>query len=264
MLGLEVRARPGRRCVPHAPRAPRPRRRLRCRRDGRGRRRPRRPIRSPTRSPTASATSGCTSTRPTRARPGSAPSSVRVGDRGRARRLARRQPAQVDAHRHGLLAASGRAGRRLPPGVHASCPEYLRVGRGRRSASARSASRSAGRFRALRLWAVLRCFGRVGPAGDDPRARPAGGAVRGLGARRARLGALRAAAVLGRLLPPRRLGRGERAAARRGRTRAARSSSRTRGSTAATSSGSRSATRGRPRPTCASAWDVLRREAAAL
>ena len=58
------------------------------------------------------------------------------------------------------------------------------------------------RFRALKLWTVLRCYGRDGPAGADPRARPARGAVRGVGARRARLGDLGAAALLDRLLPP--------------------------------------------------------------
>ena len=50
------------------------------------------------------------------------------------------------------------------------------------------------RFRSLKLWAVLRCYGREGLRARDPRARPPGRAVRGLGARRARLGALRAAA----------------------------------------------------------------------
>ena len=44
------------------------------------------------------------------------------------------------------------------------------------------------RFRALKLWAVLRCYGRVGPAGAAPRAPPARRALRGLGARRAGLG----------------------------------------------------------------------------
>ena len=38
------------------------------------------------------------------------------------------------------------------------------------------------RFRALKLWAVLRCFGARGPAGADPRARAPGGALRGVGA----------------------------------------------------------------------------------
>ena len=50
------------------------------------------------------------------------------------------------------------------------------------------------RFRSLKLWAVLRCYGRERAAADDPRARPARRAVRGLGARGAGLGAVRAAA----------------------------------------------------------------------
>ena len=72
------------------------------------------------------------------------------------------------------------------------------------------------RFRALKLWAVLRCYGRAGLQATDPRARAPGRAVRGLGARRARLGAVRATAVLGRVLPPRGRGRAQRGAARGG------------------------------------------------
>src|SRR5439155_13159494 len=48
-----------------------------------------------------------------------------------------------------------------------------------------------------------------GAAGADPRRGTARGAVRGLGARGAGLGGRRAAVVLRRLLPARRLGRGE-------------------------------------------------------
>ena len=107
------------------------------------------------------------------------------------------------------------------------------------------------RFRSLKLWAVLRCYGARGPAPPDPRGDPSGGAVRGLGARRARLGALRAAAVLGRLLPPRGLRRGERGCSSSASTRAARSSSRTRAWTGATCFGSRSAASAPPRTTCA-------------
>ena len=57
------------------------------------------------------------------------------------------------------------------------------------------------RFRSLKLWAVLRCYGREGLQRLDSRARAAGGAVRGLGARGARVGGLGAAALLARLLP---------------------------------------------------------------
>ena len=57
------------------------------------------------------------------------------------------------------------------------------------------------RFRSLKLWAVLRCYGarraaRADPGGDPPRR-----ALRGLGARGAGLGALRPSPVLGRVLP---------------------------------------------------------------
>ena len=60
------------------------------------------------------------------------------------------------------------------------------------------------RFRALKLWAVLRCYGREGLAGADPRARSPRRAVRGVGAGRAGLGGRGAASLLARLLPPRR------------------------------------------------------------
>ena len=59
------------------------------------------------------------------------------------------------------------------------------------------------RFRALKLWAILRCYGAEGLRATDPRGDPPRRALRGLGARGARLGALRAAALLARLLPPR-------------------------------------------------------------
>ena len=60
------------------------------------------------------------------------------------------------------------------------------------------------RFRSLKLWAVLRCYGAEGLRSAHPRGDPPRRAVRGLGARRAGLGAVRAAAVLHRLLPARR------------------------------------------------------------
>ncbi len=89
-----------------------------------------------------------------------------------------------------------------------------------------------------------------GAARHRARARPARRALRRLGLRVRRLGARRAAALLPRRLPSQRLRRRERGTTRRASTRQVRSSSRTRSSTAATSCGSRSATRGRPRRTC--------------
>ena len=80
-------------------------------------------------------------------------------------------------------------------------PEYLRVSEDVVSLS-EYASPLGRRFRALKLWAVLRCYGRDGPAGDDPRARPAR-RLFGSWVTRSRLGAVRAASVLARLLPPR-------------------------------------------------------------
>ena len=88
-------------------------------------------------------------------------------------------------------------------------PEYLRAGDEVPSLS-EYAIPLGRRFRALKLWAVLRCYGRSGPAGADPRGDPARRALRGVGARRAGLGGRRAAAVLARLLPPRGQRRGER------------------------------------------------------
>ena len=65
------------------------------------------------------------------------------------------------------------------------------------------------RFRALKLWAVIRCFGREGLRRRHPRAPAVGAALRRVGRSRAGLGDRGAGAVLGRVLPPRGLGRGE-------------------------------------------------------
>ena len=84
------------------------------------------------------------------------------------------------------------------------------------------------RFRSLKLWAVLRCYGARGAARDPARAHPARGALRGLGRGGPGLGAVRAAALLPRRLPAERQRRGERADPRAREPRAVRSSSRTR------------------------------------
>ena len=107
--------------------------------------------------------------------------------------------------------------------------------RGRRTSGARSASSPStcvrrdevlslsevsiplGRpFRALRLWAVLRCYGRAGLQAQIREHVRLAALFERVGARRAGLGGVRSAAALGRLLPARGLGRGERGA---GRTR---------------------------------------------
>ena len=108
------------------------------------------------------------------------------------------------------------------------------------------------RFRALKLWFVLRHYGARGPAGLHPRARAPGRAVRVLGARGRALRAGRAALAEPGVLPPR-------ARARRGaprpRTRA--TASCWRGSTPPGARSSHTpccrAWRARPRGTCC-AW----------
>ena len=90
----------------------------------------------------------------------------------------------------------------------------------------------------------------LGSAGAAPRARPPRRALRGLGARRARLGGDGAAALLARLLSSRRLGRGQRAAARAGERVGRGVPLAHAASTTATSCVSRSATSARPRTTC--------------
>jgi aromatic-L-amino-acid decarboxylase len=92
-------------------------------------------------------------------------------------------------------------------------PEYLRVSEDVVSLSEYSPVLGR-RFRALKLWAVLRCYGREGLQERIREAIRLAELFEGVGARRAGLGGDGAAAVLARLLPPRRLRRGERVAAR--------------------------------------------------
>ena len=153
------------------------------------------------RSPTAARrpASGCTSTPPTRARRRSARSCA--GASTAATAPTRSSSTRTSGcSRRSTARRSGRAGPRR-------CTR-----RSRRTATTSRSSEDAldlrdygpalgRRFRALKLWTVLRCYGRDGPAGADPRARPARGALRGVGARRARLGGRGAAALLHRLLP---------------------------------------------------------------
>ena len=175
-----------------------------------------------------------------------------LGVRGRrARRLAGRQRAQVDAHADGLLAAVDEPARRLPRRLQP---------RPRVPAHARRRGRAQPQRVRPRARAPLPLAEAVGgpallrprrAAADDPRARAARRAVRGLGARGARLGAVRAAPLLrssaSAATAPTPTTRRSSSAS----TRAARSSSRTRGSTTATCCASRSARRPRRRTTCA-------------
>ena len=165
-----------------------------------------------------------------------------------ARRLDRRQPAQVALHADGLLGVLHAPPGRPAPTRSASSPSTC--GSSEDVVSLSEYALPLGRrFRALKLWAVLRCFGREG--------------LQAMIREHVRLAALfeawveaepgwevvRAAPLLARLLPARGHRRGERGAARARQRDAARSSSRTRGSTAASCSASRSGTRGRRRPT---------------
>ena len=84
-------------------------------------------------------------------------------------------------------------------------PEYLRTTTSD-ALSASTGRRSAGRFRSLKLWAVLRCYGREGLQAMLREHVRLARSVRGAGSRRAGLGALRAAALLARLFPAQRLG----------------------------------------------------------
>ncbi len=129
----------------------------------------------------------------------------------RARRLARRQPAQVAVHPGRLLVPLHGAARRPARGLraHARVPAHLRRGRHEPQRVRPRARPALPRAQAVGRAALLRPGG---AAGDDPRARAPRGAVRGLGARRARLGALRAAPLLGRVLPAGGRGRAQRGA----------------------------------------------------
>ena len=124
----------------------------------------------------------------------------------------RRQPAQVAADADGLLRALDAPARRPPRRFQprSGVPARPRGGREPLRVQPRARPPVPG-AEALGGAPLLRARG---PAGADPRGDRPGGAVRGLGSRRAGLGGDGAAAVLARLLPPRRHRRGERGAAR--------------------------------------------------
>ncbi len=159
-----------------------------------------------TRSPSAARRTarGCTSTPPTPGRRWSAPSIAGRSPASQRGGLARRQRAQVDAHADGLLAALVRAARGPAAGVQPrpGVPAHARTPRTpcRSSSTVPALGR---RFRALKLWAVLRCHGRAGLQAHIRSGVAARGASSSSGWRaEPELGALRAAALLGRLLPP--------------------------------------------------------------
>ena len=171
-----------------------------------------RPRRRDRRHAASARASGCTSTPPTPARPRSARSFATTSTAGSA--PTRSSSTRTSGcSRRWTAPRSGRGGPTTCARAFSLVPEYLRVSEEVVSLSEYSPALGR-RFRALKLWAVLRCYGREGL---QERIREA-----------VRLAALfegwvrdepgwelaRAAAVLARLLPPRRLGRGERGAAR--------------------------------------------------
>ncbi len=82
-------------------------------------------------------------------------------------------------------------------------PEYLRTPDAEDSLSLSEYGPALGRrFRALKLWAVLRCYGRSGLQRHIRSGIELGVAVRSMGAGGRRLGAVRAPDVLARVLPP--------------------------------------------------------------
>ena len=177
----------------------------------------------------AAAASGCLAARRRRLRRLGArlPRAAHAGLR--ARRLGRRQSAQVAVHADRLLLPLHVAPRRPARGVraHARVPAHLRRGRHEPQRVRAGARSPLPRAQAVGRAALLRPRR---AAGDDPRARAPRRAVRGLGARRARLGDVRAAART------RSCASGPRATMRAARrcsrpsTRAARPTSRTRAS----------------------------------
>ena len=89
-----------------------------------------------------------------------------LGVRGRrSRRLARRQRAQVDAHADGLLAALDAAGRTQFRAAFTLVPEYLRTTDEAVVNLSEYGPALGRRFRSLKLWAVLRCYGARGAPG---------------------------------------------------------------------------------------------------
>ena len=116
---------------------------------------------------------GCTSTPRTRARRRSARSCATISRGWERADSHRRQPTQVAGDADGLLGALDAAGRGLPQRPSASCRSTCAHPTTPLNLSEVSVPLGR-RFRALKLWAVLRCFGRAGPAGAHPRARPPG------------------------------------------------------------------------------------------
>ena len=131
----------------------------------------------------------------------------------RASRLGRRESPQVAVHADRLLLPLQLAARRPARGVraHARVPAHVGGGRPQPQRVRAVARPSLPRPQAVGGTALLRP---QRAAVTDPRARASRRAVRGLGARRAGMGAVRAPAVLRRLLPARGRRRPQRGAAR--------------------------------------------------
>ena len=145
--------------------------------------------------------------------------------RRRSRRLGRRQPAQVALHADGLLDALDAAARGVLRGVLASCRDYLAATE--TAVDLKDYGPALGRrFRALKLWAVLRWYGAEGLRALIREHVRLAQLFAALGRGRAGLGGGRAASVLDRLLPARR--GGQRRRSRAPRPRPASSSSRRR------------------------------------
>ena len=92
---------------------------------------------------------------------------------------------------------------RGPSGGLQPDPEYLRTPDAEDALSLSEYGPALGRrFRALKLWAVLRCYGRSGLQEHIRRGVSLAAAFEQWVAVRSRVGAVRAAQLLGRLLPP--------------------------------------------------------------
>ena len=121
----------------------------------------------------------------------------------RPRRLDRRQPAQVAVHADGLLGAVDAPARGVPRGVRGSSPTTWR--RPTRRVDLKDYGPALGRrFRALKLWLVLRWYGAEGLRALIREHVRLAQLFAVVGRGRARLGGRRAASVLDRLLPARR------------------------------------------------------------
>ena len=224
LVGLDFRKVDGRRRVPDARRLP-ARRRDRRRRDGRDDVRRRPSIRCPSsRGAARRRASGCTSTPRTPGRPRSAPSFA-----GASTACERADSVVVNPHKWLFTPMDCSAlWTRRPEVLHetfALVPDYLAATDG--GVDIKDYGPALGRrFRALKLWFVLRWYGAEGLRALIREHVRLAQLFASLGRGRAGLGGRRAASVLDRLLPARR--GGQRRARARGRPRPVSCSSRRR------------------------------------